>query len=88
MLQVIASGNDNADTDHTKFEKKAKVIEIPIKKRILVVPFNFEGNPILEAIDFMRRRIHTLLVDDDFCVESFFQPAAMSERPVKRFGNP
>ena len=57
-LQVITSGNDNTDTNGTEIKKQPEVVQISVKERIFIVPFDFEGDTILITINLVRWGVH------------------------------
>ena len=52
---MIAAGDDYADRNRAQIKKEPEIIEIPVKKRILVVPFDLKRDPILITINLMSR---------------------------------
>src|SRR5579872_5161707 len=65
VLQLVASRNDDPHAHDAKLEEEPKVIEIAIEERVLIVPFDFEGDAILEAIDAVGRGSVGVRVDGD-----------------------
>ena len=53
LLQFISAGNDDADADGSQVKQKAEIIQISIKERVLVVPFDFYRNSIFEAVNLV-----------------------------------
>ena len=77
MLLVVV-GN----VDRTQIEQQAEVVEIAVKKRILVVPFNLQRDAVLEAVDPVGGRVKTRLVHHDGSMELLFNPATFAQKPV------
>jgi hypothetical protein len=50
-LQIRATGDDDSDVYDPQVEEQPEIIEISVEEGILVVPFDFEGDPVLVAID-------------------------------------
>ena len=55
LLKFVTTGNDDADTDGPKLKQQPKIIQIPVEKRVFVVPFDFKCHAILEAIHIVCR---------------------------------
>ena len=55
LLEIGRPRNNDSNVDGAKIEKKPEVIEVSIKKWILVVPLQFERDPAFEAVDLMGR---------------------------------
>src|SRR5262249_16886497 len=62
-LQVASASNDHACLNDAQLEEETEVVQISIKERVLVVPFNFQTYPLLETIDLVSRRFSLLFVD-------------------------
>ncbi len=73
--KLCAARYNYAHINHAKIEQKAKIIQIPIVEWVLVVPFYFEGDSVLENIDFMSGRYTFDLVHYDASIEALFFPA-------------
>lgn len=56
ILEFITASDDDPDTYGTQLKEQAKVIEIPIKERILIVPLYLESYAIFVAVNLMGRR--------------------------------
>ena len=55
VLQFVAAGNDDSDADDPEIEEQAKIVEVAVEKGVLVVPLDFQRDPILETIDLVGR---------------------------------
>jgi len=55
FLKFVRSSDDYTHINGSKLKQKPKIIEISIVKWILVVPFYFQSDPILKAVDFVCR---------------------------------
>jgi hypothetical protein len=75
LLKFSRPGHDYAKVDCAQIIQQSKIVEIAIIEWVLVVPFDFEGNPVLEAINAVSRRRLFNAVDDNFRVKRFFNPA-------------
>ena len=65
VLQLICAGKDDSNADRTQVEQKSKVVQVPVKERILVIPFNLKRDAVLEAIDLVCRRVDPVSVNFD-----------------------
>ena len=80
-----ATGDDHADVDHLQIEEQAEVVEITVVERILVVPFDLDCHPALEAVHTVGRRIALRAVNDDCRRKLFLDPAIVFERAFQSF---
>ncbi|HYG98054.1 MAG TPA: hypothetical protein VD837_02910 [Terriglobales bacterium] len=74
-IKVVTSRHKHCGTDSVEFEKRAKSIEITIKRLILAVPFDVESNAPFYIIDLMRITPYGIPIDNEFCLELHFFPA-------------
>ena len=56
-LQVTGPSDDHACVDDTQIEEETEVVQVAIKERVLVVPFDFQSNALFKAIYFVSRRV-------------------------------
>jgi hypothetical protein len=91
ILQFVTASDDDPDGNRSKVKKKAKVVQIPIEERILVVPFNFHGDAVLEAIHRVRWRVHHVLIHGDARRKALLDSSLFRElriNPPGHFGFP
>ncbi len=93
VLQCGATSNYDAQRDGTIRVQSLEVLQIAIKKRVLVVPFDFKGyRPAVEwtyVIDLVRLGLALNPVNDPLNAEIVLKPAANSEsvpEPLCAFG--
>ncbi len=55
LLKLIAAGKDDADAYRAQIEQQTEVVEVAIVERVFVVPLQLQSDPVLEAIDLVRR---------------------------------
>src|SRR5262249_49553477 len=58
-----------------------------IKKWVLVVPFDFQANALLETIHFVSRRISFVRVNAYLGRELLFLPASLLKEAIDAFGD-
>lgn len=56
ILKLITTSDDDSNTYGSKLKKQAKVVEIPVEERILIVPLYLESHAIFVAVNLMGRR--------------------------------
>jgi hypothetical protein len=74
-LKLIAARNDHSYVCNAEVEQEAKVVEVAVVKFGLVIPFQFERNLALEAINTVGRAFDGLIVDDDPSIEPLLLPS-------------
>lgn len=79
LLKFITSCDNDADGDCAKIEEQAEVVEIAVEEGILVVPFDFDGHAVLEAVNGVGWRVHHLLIDRDARLETLLDPTLGGE---------
>jgi len=85
-LQLVGPGEDNPDTDHAQVKQQAKVVEVTVVERILVVPFDLKRYPISEAIHFVGWAVPGDLINLDLRVELRLYPSPLAQRVVNPCG--
>ena len=75
------SGYTNAH--RAEFKQQTEVVEVAVEEGIFVVPFEFQGYTVLEAIHLVRRRVNTAVVDHDGGGKLLLYPAPNVESSVK-----
>ncbi len=83
FLQLGRAGDDNANIYSSQLEKQAEIVQIPVEKRILVIPFNLDSHSVFEAIDGMRRAVYSRVINDDRRRKIFLDPTALVKGPVE-----
>ena len=53
FLQFVTARDDHPDANSPQFKQQPEIIQIPVVKRIFVVPLKLKGNAVLEAVDFL-----------------------------------
>src|SRR5579863_115555 len=81
-LQFRSTRKDHADINCTQVEQKSKVVQVPIKKRIFIVPLQFKSHATFEAVHGMRWTHIFISVHLYKRGELPFQPTMCLERPV------
>lgn len=76
VLQLVGAGDDDAHADRTQVEQQAEVVQVAVEERILVVSFDLQRHLVLEAVDFVGRRVGADAIDLDGGLELLFHPAA------------
>jgi hypothetical protein len=66
-----------------QIEEKSKVIEIAIKERIFVIPFNLKADAVSEAVNLMGRRGVFMLVYHEPGIEPPLLPTASIKLMIK-----
>lgn len=87
ILQVVASGDDNARADRPQVEEQPEIVQITVVEGVFVVPFDLQRHFVFETVDFMRGRRHRQVVHDHFGLELLFNPAAPVEKAVDMRGH-
>ena len=87
LLKFIATRDDYPQADGAKLEQESKVVEIAVKERIFVVPFNLQGYPITEAINLVGRAFHRMIIYYYFGFKSLLYPSAIEKIFVDIGGN-
>ena len=95
LLQGLPARHDDPDADRTFVVEPLKVLQIAIKERVLVVPFDFQSDGAVvgssHMIDFMRDRgpldIVDSLPDNDISLDPLPLREGASE-PLRRIGFP
>ena len=62
VLQVVTSGDDDAHGHSAKVKQQPKIVQVAVIERVFVVPLNFEGNPVLEAVNLVRGAVLAVAV--------------------------
>jgi hypothetical protein len=86
LLKAACARDDYADFNNAQIEQQPEVIQIPVIKWAFVVPFDFQTYAVFEAIDFVRRRISCLAVDNDFGRKLLLFPIARSKETINALG--
>jgi len=50
FLELIATSNNDSHAYCSEVKKQPKVVEVTVKERVFVVPFNLQGDAILVTI--------------------------------------
>ena len=74
-LQGVRPGDDDADRNDPKIKQQAEIIQVAVIEWIFVVPFDFQGNAILEAIHRMGGAFGFDAVHHDRSVKFLLNPA-------------
>jgi|JI10StandDraft_1071094.scaffolds.fasta_scaffold248548_2 hypothetical protein len=82
VLQVVAPGDDDAHRHGAQVEQQSKVVQVPVIERVFVVPFDFERDPVLEAVDLVGGAVLTMAVQQNFCLKLLFNPASRIQLAV------
>lgn len=82
LLEMRGAGHDDAHFDDAEIKQKAKVIEVPVKEGIFIVPFDFKPHFSLEAIDFMGGRIPFIRIYPDASGEFPFFPSSVGQKII------
>ena len=77
LLQFIASRDNYSNPYRSQIKKQTKVIEIAVEEWILIVPFNFEGDFVLEAVHLMSRTLVFDFIDYYLGSERFLFPSSL-----------
>src|SRR5215813_9207479 len=80
-LQVTGASDDHACVDDTQIEEETEVVQVAVKERVLVVPFDFQSNALFEAIHFVSRRVPFLRINA-YPGREFFSFQPLSSRKV------
>lgn len=82
VLQLISPGNHNAHADGSKIKQQTKIVQIAVVERVLVVPLNFQGDPVLEAVDLVRWRVEARAINFDCSLELLLRPPTLRQEAV------
>jgi len=86
-LQFRTSRNDHTSIDRVQIEQETKVIKVTIKKWIFVVPFYFERNTVLVAVDLMRGCHELIVVHYNLCIELLLYPTKARKMTIETTGD-
>lgn len=85
-LQLVAAGDNHADGDYSQVKQQSEIVEIAVKERILVVPFDLKSDTILEAINLMRWRVQGRSIHKDSGVEVLWYPSLVRQLAIDPVG--
>ncbi len=74
-LQVRATSYDYSYIYNLEIKKKTKIIQVPVKEWIFVVPLDLKSYSILEAIDAVGWRVSLGTVNDNCCSKLTLYPS-------------
>jgi hypothetical protein len=74
--QGVCARYDDSDADGPQIAQEAEIVEVAIVERILVVPFDFERDPVLETINLVRRRFYRYVIDNNPRLKLLLDPAS------------
>lgn len=64
-LQTVAARDDNPHGNNPQVEQQSEIVQVPVKERVFVVPFDLQSNAIFVAIDRMSRTVRRTAVNDN-----------------------
>jgi hypothetical protein len=83
LLQFGGARDDDSRIDCAEIKQESEIIQIPIKKWILIVPFDLDSDAPLETINRVGGTVETSLVHKNGSRKFLFRPTARVERAVK-----
>lgn len=82
-LQLRTTRDNDTNINDLQIEQQAEIIQISIKKGILVVPFNLKRDSSLEAVNTMGWRFPFSTINNDCRPELSLDPVGIFQRPFE-----
>ena len=81
-LQSIGPCHYYTNADCTQVEEQPKIVEVTVKEWVLVVPFDFEGDSILEAVNLVCRGVQACAINLKSRLKLLFNPTSFGQKTV------
>src|SRR5436309_2490435 len=86
-LQLVASGDDDADADNTDVEELPKIVQVTHERLVLAVPLDFKAHAPLETIDLVSLTLYSRAINDVLDFELALFPAATIQLAIQVLRN-
>jgi len=73
-LEFGYTRNNDADREHVELVEQSEVVKVAVVEFGLVIPLDFNSDPILEIVDFMRGSRVGFAVHHNLNVEPLLRP--------------
>ena len=85
ILQLISTSDDDSHAHSPEIEKESKIVEIPIKKWIFVIPLYLQSYPIFKTVNFVRRRLSRHTINHYLRIKLFLDPTSGVKERIDEF---